>query len=943
MEDTTTTTPRPRHRLVDARIAQHWSQQEVADKIGTTHVNVSRWERGITRPSPYFRRKLSKLFGKSEEDLDLMFLPDPPEILAPSSDVKVSHGQPVGTVEADGAEVGYGDGSQHGVSSQHGSISQHGIINGSPTYANAAPTLEPIFDPIIPLPSSTPLIGREEEVAAIKQRLFSGNNVALTALNGLPGVGKTTLAIALAHDPEVRAHFRHGILWAGLGPDPNVDRRLIRWGTLLGLSAGEISNLQDREEWALALRSAIGTRSMLLIIDDAWDVNDALTFKIGGPNCAHLVTTRYTAIAVHIAGEGATRLQELTTDESMELLRLLAPQVIAREEQKAHDLIAAVGGLPLALTLMGNYLRLQAYSGQARRIQSALQRLNDAAGRMQIEEPRGPVERHPSMPTEKTLSLQSIISVTDQQLSREGRKALYALSALPSKPDNFSEEAAVAVTDSSLDAIDELIDAGLLESSSEGRYMLHQTIADYARLHQQGNEPGERLIQYAHEFVEQHRTDYELLDIESGVITAALETAYRLDMKEELVRNVCEFAPFLLMRGNYSLARRHVERAYLAATTIDDKYGIANTLLYRGLIEQKLGDYGQAETHLQEGLTLAREVNAPTKIDALLYLGQTEQKKGNYDQAETYLQEGLNLARQLDDKERISALLQDLGWVILKRGEYAKAETYLLEGLAIARQIGDRGRICGLLRPLSLVAESRGNYKQSEIYLQEGLAIARQIGDREQMCILLLNLGASVGEQGNHAHAEIYFQEGLTLARQIGHREWTAALLANLGDIASESGKYEQAEVYFQEGLTLARQIGNPEWISALLINLGYTMDKQGKYIQAEAYLQEGLHLARQIDRPRTTASALYAYGIVYSNQNKIEEAKKAFNEILATISEGEQDLIALAQYGLAQVAMAQGDQVEAQKLGAVSLKTLEAMGHRNAQEVRQWLDSIKG
>src|ERR1019366_5648801 len=379
MEDTTTTTPRPRHRLVDARIAQHWSQQEVADRIGTTHVNVSRWERGITRPSPYFRRKISKLFDKSEEELDLMFQPDTQTSDAKGTSAPGTNAQAIDAKDADGQPADSTN--RTTMAGSEGSV-----------YVNSVPAFEPIFDPIIPLLSSTPLIGREEEIAAIKQRLFSGNNVALTALNGLPGVGKTTLAIALAHDPEVRAHFRHGILWAGLGPDPNVDRRLIRWGTLLGLSPGEISNMQDREEWALALRSAIGTRSILLIIDDAWNVNDALTFKVGGPNCAHLVTTRYTAIAVHVAGEGATRLQELTTDESMELLRLLAPQVIQSEEQKAHDLIAAVGGLPLALTLMGNYLRLQAYSGQARRIQSALQRLNDAAGRMQIEEPRGPVE-----------------------------------------------------------------------------------------------------------------------------------------------------------------------------------------------------------------------------------------------------------------------------------------------------------------------------------------------------------------------------------------------------------------------------------------------------------------------------------------------------------------------------------------------------------------------
>ena len=154
--------------------------------------------------------------------------------------------------------------------------------------------------------------------------------------------------------------------------------------------------------------------------------------------------------------------------------------------------------------------------------------------------------------------------------------------------------------------------------------------------------------------------------------------------------------------------------------------------------------------------------------------------------------------------------------------------------------------------------------------------------------------------------------------------------------------KYAQAEAYFQEGLLLARQIGHREWISGLLINLGLTIRKQGKYVDAEAYLQESLELARQVDRPQMIASALYECGIVYLAQGKIEEARKAFNEMFAVIPEGEQDRIAQAQYGLARTAMAQGNRVEAQKLGAESLKTLETMGHRNAQEVRQWLASIE-
>src|SRR5262245_9156188 len=68
----TQTGPQPRVRLTEARNARGWSQMEVADSIGTTYVNVSRWERGITRPSPYFRKKLCVLFSKTEQELDLV-------------------------------------------------------------------------------------------------------------------------------------------------------------------------------------------------------------------------------------------------------------------------------------------------------------------------------------------------------------------------------------------------------------------------------------------------------------------------------------------------------------------------------------------------------------------------------------------------------------------------------------------------------------------------------------------------------------------------------------------------------------------------------------------------------------------------------------------------------------------------------------------------------
>ena len=70
----------PRQQLAEERLRHRWTQLEVAAQLGTTPGNVSRWERGITSPGPYFRRKLCELFGKSAQELGLTW----DELLVPS-------------------------------------------------------------------------------------------------------------------------------------------------------------------------------------------------------------------------------------------------------------------------------------------------------------------------------------------------------------------------------------------------------------------------------------------------------------------------------------------------------------------------------------------------------------------------------------------------------------------------------------------------------------------------------------------------------------------------------------------------------------------------------------------------------------------------------------------------------------------------------------------
>jgi tetratricopeptide (TPR) repeat protein len=800
-----------------------------------------------------------------------------------------------------------------------------------------------LYDPAIPPPPPFALIGREQELAHMKQQLQGGGNAVLT-LHGLPGVGKTSLAITLAHDPEVRDAFSDGILWVGVGPNPNLSSLLSRWASLMGISATQMERLRELDEWAFAIRNAIGRRKMLLIIDDVWQYEEVQTLRVGGHNCAYLITTRSRDIAAHLALDGTMMIEELNAEQSVQLLNRTAQEVVSHEPHKVQDLVQAVGGLPLALTLLGNYLRKQASQG---RITTILERLSNAHVRFQISEPHISVESHPCLKDATSLSLQSVIAVTDQLLTEAARTAFYKLAIFPPKPNTFSEEAALAVTACTFDELDILSDAGLLEKSHGDRHTLHQVISDYAHLHLQETEEREAyscLIAYIADYVEAHKKDYELLDLESNTIYLVLSQAHTQGKQAELIRVVCAFAPFLILRGRYLEAQRHLQRANQAARALNDNNGITATLLYLGEIEQRLGNYAQAESTLQEGLTLARQMNNNEGICALLtQLGIVLQQQGNSQQAETTYQEGLTLARNSADQVSTCTLLYNLGWLNMNRGEFAQSERYLQEGLVLARKIEDRERVGGILRFLGALEGYRGNFIQAQRYLQDGLTLARQLEDREQICALLNNLGVVVNRQGNTSRAKTYFQEALGLARQVGHRERICNVLINLGDVFVKEGNYVEAEISLREGLELARQIGHREWVSILLLNLGMTARKQSHYDDTKLYLQESLALTNQMSQPRIMCAIFCELGEISISEGNTSLAGEYFKKMLEQVSLGDQEFLALGYYGWARVCALQGDRENARFYGNKSVMIFEAMKHRNVTEVRDWMKSALG
>lgn len=199
-----------------------------------------------------------------------------------------------------------------------------------------------------PLPAH--YIARPKHLQDIKASLLRGTTSApgtliVSVIHGLGGIGKSVLAVALAHDSEVQEQFPDGILWATLGQQPDLLALLGGWIQSLGDYAYQPTTPQAASSH---LRTLLHSKKALLVVDDAWSPEHVDLFSTGGAGCQLLVTTREALIS----GAFNYYLDKMTSVESLMLLeRALGRPVNQFEQQQAIQLAHEVGYLPLALEL----------------------------------------------------------------------------------------------------------------------------------------------------------------------------------------------------------------------------------------------------------------------------------------------------------------------------------------------------------------------------------------------------------------------------------------------------------------------------------------------------------------------------------------------------------------------------------------------------------------
>ncbi|RMF29395.1 MAG: hypothetical protein D6759_13920, partial [Chloroflexi bacterium] len=217
---------------------------------------------------------------------------------------------------------------------------------------------------------------RQEELAQVRAMLLEGDGatVGIVGVRGMGGIGKSVLAAALARDPDVRAAFPDGVVWLPLGREPNLTARQedLAWAL-----TGQRERFRDPIQGKGLLRSLVGDRAALVVLDDVWKAGDAEPFRVLGERGCLLLTSRNQEVLDSL-GARTYSLDVLAPAQAHQLLADWAGRPVDALPEAAKAVARECGYLPLALAMVGAFVRRNPESwGRAlRRLQKAdLERL----------------------------------------------------------------------------------------------------------------------------------------------------------------------------------------------------------------------------------------------------------------------------------------------------------------------------------------------------------------------------------------------------------------------------------------------------------------------------------------------------------------------------------------------------------------------------------------
>ena len=732
--------------------------------------------------------------------------------------------------------------------------------------------------------------------------------VVVTAIDGMAGIGKTTLAVHAGHLLSER--FPDGQLFVDLhgftqGLQPRTAADVLA-DLLRTLRVPPQQIPRDVDARAALYRDRLSGKQILVVLDNAIDEDQVRPLLPGHPGCLVLVTSRRRLKGLDEAR--IVSLDVLPLPDALVLLRTIAgPGRVSPDDPMLEEIALLCGNLPLALRIAGALLRhrpswtLAHLGAKLRDAHSALAVFHDG-----------------------DRDLTALFNLSYAALP-EDQKLLFRRLGLHPGPDIDSYATAALLDTAPPQAeagLQYLVDHNLLAETSPGRYRMHDLTRTHARTLAATSDDStehremalDRLLRYyahtalraslpigrlprpepagpapahapgltapetarawlraeypnldaAHAHAHAYHLDHHAIALAAGMaeilltdapltravqVHEAAETAARLDHPAGHANALADLGRVKFLSGEFSEAAAAQGQALDICRQIGNRLGEANALNNLGRLRYRTGDLPEAAAAQAQALEIYHQIgNRLGEANAMTDLGQVRVLTGDLPGAADAHAQALEIYRQIGNRHGEATALAGLGQVRVLTGDLPGAADAQAQTLEIYRQIGNRLGEATALADLGEVRKASGDYPEAADALTRALETYRQIGNRHGEGYALNHLGQVLSASGDHAGAEVALARALEIYRQMGGRGDEAWTLNYYAAAIAALGDRPRALTLYSQALEMNQELHKPDDEARSLEGLADHHLATGDPAQGIAYLNQALEIYQRLD-----------------------------------------------------------------------------------------------